>query len=80
MVRNRTTQYLDNTPFFRKLEEYILHIPKPEKVAGTILPYVAVGDEGFGLTMNSMRSYLAEKLTNSRIFNYRCREQEIVFL
>ncbi|CAH2003785.1 unnamed protein product [Acanthoscelides obtectus] len=57
---------------FRKLEEDTLHIPKPEKVAETTLPYVLVGDEAFGLTNNLMRPYPAKNLTEKRRnFNYR---------
>lgn len=63
-----------NSSFYNALETGSLNIPKPEKVTEDLrpLPYVFVGDEAFGISVNMMRPYPGNHLTKTqRIFNYR---------
>lgn len=63
-----------NTIFFEKLLRGDLKIPKPGKIpnSDTILPYVFIGDEAFGLRCDFLKPYPRDKLNkDTRIFNYR---------
>lgn len=59
------------------LQEGSLNMPQPEKLTEDqenpyFFPYVFVGDEAFGISVNLMHPYPGNHLTkNQRIFNYR---------
>lgn len=64
-----------NSKFYRSLENGDLDIPEKSPLNATNntpMPYVLVGDEGFGLTEYVMRPYAGHNLSVAkRVFNYR---------
>jgi hypothetical protein len=69
------TTIFKNSAFFRKLSEGELHIPQPrDTVFGTeeALPFMFVGDEGFGQSEFILRPFSGKFLSvEKRVFNYR---------
>jgi len=65
----------EKTPFYKKLVNNQLNIPKCQPLPGTTSPnmaYTFIGDEAFSLSQNMMRPFSGKLLSNTkRIFNYR---------
>lgn len=75
---------LQETPFWKSLQENTLEIPKPAPLTengSAPLPYVFLGDEAFPLTTHLLRPYgrRNDLDINKKIFNYRhCRARRYV--
>lgn len=65
----------ERTPFYRKLENNELNIPRNQPLPGTSgpnMPYTFIGDEAFSLSEDIMRPFSGKVLSDKkRIFNYR---------
>lgn len=63
------------TPFYKKLENNELNIPRGQPLpgtAGTNMPFSFIGDEAFSLSPNIMRPFSGKILSDKkRVFNYR---------
>lgn len=63
------------TTFWKKITESSLQIPNPKPLyagSDSCVPYVLIGDEGFGLHYNLLRPFGGTHLDyKKRIFNYR---------
>lgn len=63
------------TPFYKKLENNELNIPRGQPLpgtAGTNMPFTFIGDEAFSLSPNIMRPFSGKVLSDKkRVFNYR---------
>lgn len=65
---------IEFTPFYRKLVENQLKIPKESRPCNSnqLLPYVFIGDEAFSLRIDFLKPYSQKELDRARrIFNYR---------
>uniref|UniRef100_A0AAG5DW63 DDE Tnp4 domain-containing protein n=1 Tax=Anopheles atroparvus TaxID=41427 RepID=A0AAG5DW63_ANOAO len=65
---------LQSTTFYKKLTDGRLQLPPEENIenTNTVLPYVFVGDEAFGLRKEFLKPYNRRQLNYSaKIFNYR---------
>lgn len=66
---------LQNTKFFKKLQNKKLNIPDPENIESSsrCLPYVFVTDDAFPLRTDMLKPYRQADLNNheKKIFNYR---------
>ncbi|RVE47831.1 hypothetical protein evm_007586 [Chilo suppressalis] len=66
---------LQNTKFFKKLQNKKLNIPNPENIESSsrCLPYVFVTDDAFPLRADMLKPYRQADLNNyeKKIFNYR---------
>lgn len=80
--KDSDTTIFKNSTFCKSLEEESLNIPAREKLTedSMPLPYVFLGDEAFGMSVNMMRPYPGNHLTRKqKIFNYRlCRARRCV--
>uniref|UniRef100_A0A6P7F4P0 Protein ALP1-like n=1 Tax=Diabrotica virgifera virgifera TaxID=50390 RepID=A0A6P7F4P0_DIAVI len=69
-----STVFKEST-FYKKLEQNLLNIPAPQLSFHGFsepMPFVFVGDEGFGLSTKILRPYGGKCLTiKKRVFNYR---------
>ena len=63
---------LSNSGFRQALKNGTIALPQECALAGTVLPYVIVGDEAFPLLKNLLRPYPGKNVPESpSIFNYR---------
>ena len=63
---------LSNSGFGQALKNGTIALPQECALAGTVLPYVIVGDEAFPLFKNLLRPYPGKNVPESpSIFNYR---------
>lgn len=73
--KNSDSGIFKESTLYSKLTEKTLNIPDPSPINNsdeTILPYVIVADEAFGMLENLMRPYGGNLLTyEKKIFNYR---------
>lgn len=74
--KNSDSGIFKNSSLYKKLTERSLDLPEPKALliqnGQTVLPYVIVADEAFGMMENLMRPYGGRSLTYAKkIFNYR---------
>jgi hypothetical protein len=64
-TENRPIQLFCNTMLNKKLQVGTLHIPAPKQLSSTIerpMPFMLVGDEGFGLSKFILRPFRGKYL------------------